>query len=93
MRGDDTGIAALASGIGAKALLEQHVSDELTTASSFVLLLFAAFCFVAGVWRQLLRGAPPPRPDVPILPTWLLIAFNGFLVVVCLAVMIGFLAA
>lgn len=86
-----TGLAALASAMGAKALLDGHVPDALATAAAIVLLLFAQFCFVAGVWRQFDRGAPPPRPDVKLLPSWLLIGFNGFLFIVGLAVLVGYI--
>jgi putative membrane protein len=85
-----TGLAALASGIGAKALFENLVPDLLADGTSLVLILFAAFCFVAGVWRQLDRATPPPRTDLRTLPAGVLLAFNGFLVAVCLAVLIGF---
>lgn len=33
-----------------------------------VLVAFAAFCFVAAVWRELFPGAPPSEPDVHRLP-------------------------
>ena len=85
-----TGLAALAFGIGAKTLLEHHVPDWMASGTALVLELFAVFCFVAGVWRQFDRGAPPPRPDVKVLPAWLLIGFNGFLALVAVMVIVGF---
>lgn len=85
-----TGLGALASGIGAKALLEGHVPGWLVIGASIVLVVFAVFCFIAGVWRELAPGAPPPRPDVKTIPRWLLLGFNGFFVVLCLAVLVGF---
>lgn len=85
-----TGFAALASGIGAKALLDHHVPGALSAATTIMLELFAIFCFGAAVWRQLDRGAPPPRPDVKVLPAWLLIVFSVFLSVVALVAGIGF---
>ena len=84
-----TGLAALAAGIGAQKLLEALVQPWLVMAASIVLILLAEFCFVAGVWRQLSRSVPPPRPDVPMMPGWLLIVFNGFLTIVGAAVLIG----
>ncbi len=88
-----TGFAALAAGIGAKALLDHHVPSVMAVATTVVLELFAVFCFGAAVWRQLDRGAPPPRPDVKVLPAWLLIVFSGFLSVVALIAGIGFALA
>lgn len=86
-----TGLAALAAGIGAKALLEDLVHPWLVMATSIVLIAFSEFCFVAGVWRELRRAVPPPRTDTPHLPGAMLIIFNGFLVVLGLAVLIGIL--
>lgn len=84
-----TGLAALAAGIGAKALLDKLVPSWLVLSASIVLLVFAEFCFVAGVWRELTGNKLRPDPDAPELPPWLLIAFNGFLVLLGLAVLVG----
>jgi putative membrane protein len=83
-----TGLAALASGVGARALLTDVVPDALMWATGSVLVLFSAFCFVAAVWRQMLRVAPP-RPDTPRLPPWLLILVNALLLVTAVAALIG----
>jgi len=84
-----TGLLALASGIGAKKVLEGLVPDWLIVANGSLLILFSAFCFIAAVWRNLNPGPPPPRPSVPRLNPWLLIAVNGFLALVSLAALIG----
>lgn len=84
-----TGLASLAAGVGAKALLEEVVEPWLGSATASVLILFSAFCFVAGVWRDLDAGAPPPRPDIRRLSPWLLVSINGFLVLVALAALVG----
>ena len=84
-----TGLASLAAGIGAKALLDKLVDPWLVLTASLVLILFAEFCFISGVWRELTGHAAPPQPDTPRLPAWLLIVFNGFLVVLGGAVLIG----
>ena len=84
-----TGLASLAAGIGAKALLEDLVADWLVLATSIVLITFSEFCFVAGIWRELTGKALRPDPDTARLPSWILVLFNGFLVVVGIAVLIG----
>lgn len=84
-----TGLAALAAGVGARALLEGVVPPALAAATGSVLILFSAFCFVAAVWRELRPGAPPPAPDIPRLPRALLVAVNGFLMLVALAALVG----
>jgi len=82
-----TGLAALASGIGARALLDKIVPVWLIGITGSVLILFGGFCFVAAVWRQMTRI--DPHPDTRRLPPALLIAVNGFLLLVCLAALVG----
>jgi len=84
-----TGFASLAAGVGAKKVLGGLMPDWAILATGTVVVLFAAFCFVAGVWREVWAGAPPPQPDVRRLPRVLLIGLNGFLVVVCFAALLG----
>jgi putative membrane protein len=83
-----TGLAALASGIGARALLDKVVADWLIGVTGSVLILFSGFCFVAAVWRQMGK-VRPPRPDTPRIPAPLLIAVNGFLLIVSRAALVG----
>lgn len=83
-----TGLAALAAGIGARALLDKVVPDWLIGATGSVLILFSGFCFVAAVWRQM-SEVSPPRPDTRRIPAALLIAVNGFLLIVSLAALVG----
>jgi putative membrane protein len=84
-----TGLASLASGIGAKKLLEGVVPDWMTIGTGTLLVLFSAFCFAAAVWRQVFVGAPPPIPDVRRIPPYLLLGMNGFLVLVALAALLS----
>jgi putative membrane protein len=84
-----TGLAALASGVGAQAALDGVIPAWLVRPTGSVLILFSGFCFLAGVWRELRPGAPPPRPDTKRMPHWLLIALNGFLAVVALTALVG----
>jgi putative membrane protein len=83
------GLAALASGIGAKKLLAGIVPEWMIIAAGTLLVLFSAFCFGAGVWRQVDRGVPPPNPDVRRIPPYLLMTVNGFLSLVALAALLG----
>ena len=84
-----TGLAALASGVGAKKLLEGVIPEWGIWAVGTVLVLFSAFCFGAAVWRQLFAGPPPPQPDTPRIPPVLLVAVNGFLVLVALSALVS----
>ena len=84
-----TGLAALAAGMGAKAVLGQVMAESIVLAAGSVLVLFSAFCFAAGVWRELFPGPPPPVPDVRRIPPALLMGVNGFLIVIALAALVG----
>jgi len=84
-----TGLFALASGIGARALLAGVVPGWLVMADASMLIAFSTFCFGAAIWRQLNPGPPPPRPQLAQIPPAVLIAVNAFLAVVSLAALIG----
>jgi inner membrane protein YidH len=84
-----TGLFALASGIGANALLHGVVPAWLARADASMLIAFSMFCFAAAIWRYLDPGPPPPHPQIKQLPRPLLIAVNGFLALVSLAALIG----
>jgi len=83
-----TGLAALASGVGSRALLEKLIPNWLIGATGSLLILFSGFCFVAAVWRQMSRFAPP-KPETRRIPAWMLIGVNGFLLLVSLAALVG----
>lgn len=84
-----TGLAALASGIGARALLASVVPDVLTKSTGALLILFAAFCFAAGAWREISFGGRLPPSQIRHLPPVLMVVVNGFLTVVALAAAVG----
>ena len=84
-----TGLVSLASGVGANKLLSGVIWHWLVVATGHVLILFSAFCFVAGVWRNLNPGAPPPPPDARELPRVLLVMVNALLALVAIAALIG----
>jgi putative membrane protein len=86
-----TGLSALASGVGAGALLQHILPEWVGKLTGTLLIAFSAFCFGAAVWRQMARVAP--RPDTPRLPPALLIVVNGFLALVSLAALVGIWAA
>src|ERR1041384_5766928 len=74
-----TGLFALASGIGARALLEGVVPGWLVMADASMLIAFSTFCFGAAIWRQLNPGPPPPRPQLAQIPPAVLLVVNAFL--------------
>jgi putative membrane protein len=84
-----TGLFALASGVGARALLTGLLPEWLIQADASVLIAFSVFCYAAAAWRHLNPGPPPPSPDVRRIPHAVLIAVNAFLALVSLAAMIG----
>jgi putative membrane protein len=84
-----TGLFALASGIGARALLHGLLPEWLVLADASMLIAFSVFCFGAAIWRHLNPGPPPPAPDVARIPHGLLITVNAFLGVISVAALIG----
>ena len=84
-----TGLFALASAVGARALLNGVVPEWLVLADATMLIAFSIFCFGAAIWRQLDPGPPPPVPQLRQIPRVALIAMNGFLALVSLAALIG----
>jgi putative membrane protein len=87
-----TGLFALASGIGARALLTGLMPEWLIIADSTALVAFSIFCFGAAIWRELKLSTPPPEPRVQRISPVLLVTLNGFLAIVSLAAGIGILA-
>ena len=84
-----TGLVAMASGIGAKALLIDLLPHWLVMTSGSVFVLFSVFCFGAGVWRHLYPGPPPPMPDAARIHPAILVFVNSILGIVSIAALIG----
>jgi putative membrane protein len=84
-----TGLAALASGVGARKLLEGLVPEWIILLAGTILVLFSAFCFGAAVFRYMRRGPPPPRSDIPLIHPAFLILVSVALVVVTIGALIG----
>jgi putative membrane protein len=84
-----TGLVAMASGIGAKALLTDLLPHWLVMASGSAFVLLSTFCFDAGVWRHLYPGPPPPVPDATRIHPAILTFVNGILALVSIAALIG----
>jgi putative membrane protein len=82
-----TGLVATASGIGARALTEQHVPSWLAVVAGAIMLCFSVFCYSAAGWRQL-RGVRDPSPSDKAVSTFVLIAFCGLMSAVSLAALI-----
>jgi putative membrane protein len=61
--------------------------------SGSLLVLFAGFCLVAAVWRELHGTPAPPAPDMRRIPIALLVPMNGFLLLVAIAALVGIWAA
>jgi len=86
-----TGLAAMASGIGAKKLLEGVIPEWAILVTGSVLVLFATFSFAVGVWREVVPGPPPPRGSVRRIHPMLIIFFNICLLLVSLAALASIL--
>lgn len=82
-------MVSLAARVRVKKTLGEVLLEWIIVPTSLVLAAFAAFCFVAAVWRKLFTGTPPPHPDVRRLPRVLLVALNSFSALVTLAVLFG----
>lgn len=84
-----TALAALASGVGARALVKDLLPDWVGKLTASVLIAFAGFCLVAAVWRELHAPERPLTADVRRLPAALLVPVNLFLLLVAVAALVG----
>jgi putative membrane protein len=78
------GLAALASGAGARRLLAGALPDWSVRLIGSALVLFSVFAFAAAVWRELHPGLRA-TPDTPRIPPLVLIGANA--VLACVAVL------
>jgi putative membrane protein len=88
-----TALAALAAGIGARALVKDILPEWVGKLTGTVLVVFAGFCLVAAIWRELQGVEKVKTEDVRPIPNALLMPMNGFLLLVALAALIGIWAA
>jgi putative membrane protein len=88
-----TSLAALVTGVGSRALLEQVVPEWLASLTASVLVLFAAFCLLAAIWPGLDDQVPPRGPDASRIPYRVLVVATSVLMLLTLAVLIGIWAA
>ena len=84
-----TALAALASGVGARTVMHEILPDLVGKISGSALIVFALFCLVAAVWRQIQGVQPPPHPDIRPIPHRLLIPTNAVLALVAIIVLAG----
>lgn len=84
-----TALAALASGVGARALMHDILPGWAGKLSGSALVIFALFCLIAAVWRQLQGVKPPPHPDIRPIPHLWLIPANAILALVAIIILVG----
>ena len=69
--------------------LAPNIEMLLTARAVQALGSSGAIVLARAIVRDLYSGAPPPRPDVRKLPSWLLVAINAFLVLVAVTALAG----
>jgi putative membrane protein len=84
-----TALAAIAAGIGARALVKDVLPPWIGKLTGTVLVIFAGFCLVAAVWRELSGTPRPPEPDIRMIPAALLVPMNLLLLLVAAAALVG----
>jgi putative membrane protein len=87
-----TALAALASGVGARALLKDMLPGWVGKATGTVLIIFAGYCLVAAVWREL-QGDAKRGEDIRPIPQLLLVPMNALLMLVVIAALVGIWAS
>jgi putative membrane protein len=88
-----TALAALASGVGARALVKDILPMWVGKLTGTILILFAAFCIIAAIWRELHGVTEVRHPDVRPIPKALLVPVNLLLLIVVIAALVGIWSA
>jgi putative membrane protein len=88
-----TALAALAGGIGARALVKDILPLWVGKVTGTILIIFAGFCLIAAIWRELQGIERVGEEDIPPIPKALLVPMNFFLMLVAVAALIGIWAA
>ena len=83
-----TALAALASGVGARALTHEVLPQWIGKVSGSLLVIFAGFCLIAAVWREI-QTPKSPTPDMRRIPVALLVPMNFFLLLVAIAALVA----
>lgn len=83
-----TGLTALVSGVGARAVLQDAIPLWLVRLTASVLILFAGFCLCAAIWREF-YSLPPGQTRIIMMPRWVIIPVNLFLILVTLTALVG----
>lgn len=84
-----TALAALIAGVGSTAVFKEALPKFVGQLIGTVLIVFAGFCLVAAVWREL-RGTPiTPHPDIKPISAALLVPMNFLLLLVAVAALVG----
>jgi putative membrane protein len=84
-----TALAALAGGIGARALVKDILPGWIGQVTGTILIIFAGFCLVAAVWRELQGIERVGALDFRPIPRGLLVPMNLFLLLVAIAALVG----
>jgi putative membrane protein len=84
-----TALAALAAGIGARALVKDILPDWVGKVTGSVLVIFAGFCMIAAIWRELQGAERRTGTDIRPIPAAILVPMNAFLLLVAIAALIG----
>jgi putative membrane protein len=87
-----TALAALASGVGARALLRDMLPGWVGQVTGTVLIIFAGYCLVASVWREL-QGQVKRGEDIRPIPHMLLVPMNALLMLVVIAALVAIWAS